>query len=97
MPNLKRMTELFAEFDVEELIAEGAPRDEYDDEANAVAQKIMDLNFVKTKVDQAAILNGLIDVWGKSFNLNENELEKRRENLSKLATKVEEICVKSSS
>jgi len=89
------MKDLFAEIDVEQLIAEGAPRDEYDDEVTAVAQKIMDLNFVKAKVDQAAILGVLIDVWGKSFNLKENELEKRRPELTRLATKVEEICVKS--
>jgi hypothetical protein len=85
------MKVLFAEHDVEELIGEGAPRDEYDQEATDVAQKLKDLEFVKTRIDHAVVLKVLTDVWGRSFNLKEAELEKRRENLSKLAGKVEEL------
>jgi ATP phosphoribosyltransferase regulatory subunit HisZ len=84
---------VFAEQDVEGLIALGAPRDEYDSEATEVAQKLKDLESV-VQVDHAAVLKVLLDVWGVSFNLKGAELERRREELTKLASKVEALCVK---
>ncbi len=91
---LKEYKDLFAEHDVEGLIGEGAPRDEYDQEATDVAQKLQDLKSAGTKLDHAVVLNVLMEIWGKSFNLKSAELETRREKLTKLATKVEELCVK---
>jgi hypothetical protein len=92
LAQLKEMKALFAEHDVEGLIAEGAPRDEYDHEATDVAQKLKDIEFLKEKIDHSAILKVLTDVWGKSFNLQGAELEMRRENLSKMAGRIEEMC-----
>jgi hypothetical protein len=89
---LKEMKTLFAEHDVEGLIALGAPRDEYDHAATNVAQKLKIVEFLQERIDHSAILEVLIEVWGKSFNLQGAELEMRRKELSKLAGRVEEIC-----
>lgn len=91
MAQLKEMKVLFAEHDVEGLIGGGAPDDEYDQEATDIAQKPKDLEFSKTRIDHALVLKVLTDVWGRSFNLQGVELEGRRENLSKLAGRVEEL------
>jgi len=91
LAQLKAMKALFAEHDVEGLIAEGAPRDEYDQEATEVVQKLKDLEFVQTKIDYVVVLKTLIAIWSESFNLKDAELEKRRENLSRLAGQVDEV------
>jgi hypothetical protein len=91
LADLKAMKALFAEHDVEGFIGEGAPRDEYDQEATDVAQKLKDMEFVQTKIDCAAVLKTLTDVWSQNFNLKDAELEQRRKNLSRLAGKVQEL------
>jgi hypothetical protein len=96
LAQLNEMKALFAEHDVEGLIGEAAaPRDEYDQEATDVAQKLKDLEFIKTKIDHAVVLKVLTDVWSRSFNLRDADLEQRRGKLNELAGKVEELWTKS--
>lgn len=85
---LTEFKRLFAEQDVEGLIALGAPHDEYDSEATEVAQKLKDLKSAM-KVDHEAVVKVLLDVWSASFDLEGDELEQRREELTKLALRVE--------
>jgi len=49
------------------------------------------LEFVQTEIDYVVVLKTLIAVWSESFNLKDAELEKRRENLSRLAGQVDEV------
>jgi hypothetical protein len=92
--DLKQFKDLFSEHDIEGLIEQGAPLDEYDEEAMKLAQRLKDQEFVGTKIDHAAIVDALTGIWSESFDLRGEELEKRRQNLTKLALEVEKLCVK---
>jgi hypothetical protein len=94
--DLKQLKDLFSDHDIEGLIAmHGAPLDEYDEEATKLTRRLKDLELDKTKIDHTAIVDALIGIWSESFNLSSAELEKRRQNLTKLALEVEKLCVKS--
>ena len=93
--DLNGLKDLFSEHDIEGLIDEGAPIDEYDEEAIKLARRLKDLKLDKTKIDHTAIVDALMGIWSESFNLRGAELEKRRQNLTKLALEVETLCVKS--
>lgn len=92
---LKDLQDLFSDHDVEGLIElQGAPLNEYDEEAAMLAQRLKDLEFANIKIDQSVIVDALIGIWSESFDLRGAELEKRRVSLTKLASEVEELCVK---
>ena len=93
--DLNELKDLFSEHDIEGLINEGAPFDEYDEEATKLIRRLKDLEFDKTKIDHMAIVDALMGIWSESFDLRGAELEKREQNLTKLALEVEKLCVKS--
>jgi hypothetical protein len=93
--DLNELKDLFSEHDIEGLINESAPLDEYDEEAVKLVRRLEDLEFDKTKIDHPVIVDALMGIWSESFNLCGAELEKRRQNLTKLALEVEKLCVKS--
>ena len=92
--DLSELKDLVSEHDIEGLIDEGAPFDEYDEEATKLSRRLNDLELDKTKIGHMAIVDALMGIWSESFNLRGAELEKRRQNLTKLALEVEKICVK---
>ncbi len=94
MVSLKQLKDLFSEHDIEGLINLGCPLDEYDGEATKLGQRLKDMEFAKTKVDQSVIVEALMGIWNECFDLRGAELEMRRTNLTKLALEVEKLCVK---
>ena len=61
--------------DVEGLIAQGAPHDEYAHEAKEIADAVMSLNQdQQTETNVVAIISL---VWAKSFNRSAEEIKKR--------------------
>ena len=86
-PDLDSIQELVATADVEGFIAEGAPADEYETEADLLFQEIEHFptdDFILSKL--APILD---DIWKNAFNLDEAGLAQRRPRLTELAGQIE--------
>ena len=86
-PDLESLKELFASADIEGLIADGAPGDEYDPEAKHFSEEIRDY---KTNQLSAVKLQPLLErLWIKQFMLDEHQISQRRPALATLATQIE--------
>ena len=86
-PDLASINELVASADIESFIADGAPADEYESEAEELHAAIA--NFTIAEVTTARILPVLQPIWQKSFNLSPAELAKRQPALLTLAQQIE--------
>jgi len=85
-PDLSSIRELVAAADLEGFIAEGAPIDEYDCEADQLQESIVGL---QSEDLTAATLLPIIElIWGKDFNLAGPELARRRPALTKLVDQI---------
>lgn len=86
-PDMESLKELFATADIEGLIADDAPMDEYDPEASHFFEAI---NGYKTSdLVVAQILPVLERIWTKSFVLKHAQIMARRPTLLALAQQIE--------
>ncbi len=85
-PDIDSIQELVATADVEGFIADGAPTDEYETEAELLFNQIE--NFPTADLVPDKILPILEDVWARNFNLPPEELLQRRPALLTLAQQI---------
>ncbi len=86
-PDLPSIQELVRTADPENLLAEGAPADEYDPEENALLNALHALSPAEILV--ANIFPPLEVIWRQSFSLSEPQLAERRPKLLTLAKEIE--------
>jgi hypothetical protein len=85
-PDLNSLKELFATADIEDLIADECPLDEYDPEAKHFYEATMGFPISKFSAEQ--ILPLLEQLWVKQFMLNEEQIAQRRPALVELAEQI---------
>jgi hypothetical protein len=85
-PDLASLKELVCDADVEGFIADGAPADEYDHEAEALYAAITHL--ATSDITVINILPSLQAIWRKNFIDDDAELALRRPALQKLAEQI---------
>jgi len=85
-PDLDSLKELFATADVEGLIADECPLDEYDPEAKHFYEATIGFSTSKFAVEQTLPI--LEQLWVKQFTLNEEQLAQRRPALTELAQQI---------
>lgn len=85
-PDLDSLKELFAAADIEGLIADECPLDEYDPEAKHFYEATIGFPTSKFTADQIPPL--LAELWVKQFMLNEEQLARRRPALIELAEQI---------
>lgn len=85
-PDLDSLKELFATADVEGLIADQCPLDEYDPEAKHFYEDTKGLPTVRFAAEQTLPL--LEQLWVKQFTLTEEQLAQRRPALQGLAEQI---------
>ena len=85
-PDLNSLKELFAAADVEGLIADDCPLDEYDPEAKHFFEETNGYPTSKFTAEQTLPL--LEKLWVKQFMLNEGQLVQRRPALMELAQQI---------
>ena len=86
-PDLDSINELVATADIEGYIADGAPADEYESEAEELHTAIA--NFTIAEVT-AARINPIIEtIWSKSFNPDNESLAQRHTAILGLAQQIE--------
>ena len=86
-PDIESIQELVAAADVEGFLAEGAPADEYETEAELLFNALE--NFPTAELLAPRILAILEPIWQKSFSLDEPALALRRPALLGLARQIE--------
>jgi hypothetical protein len=85
-PDLDSLKELFATADIEGLIADECPLDEYDPEAKHFYEATIGLPSSKFAATQTIQL--LEKLWVRQFMLNEEQLAQRRPALMELAQQI---------
>jgi len=86
-PDLDSVQELVATADIEGFIADGAPSDEYESEAEELHAAIAHFSIAEVTADR---LMPIIEaVWRDSFQLNDAALTQRRPALLMLAQQIE--------
>ena len=85
-PDLDSIQELVATADVEGFIADGAPADEYETEAELLFNAIE--NFPTAEIVPSKLVPIVEDIWRKSFSLDEDALAQRRPALEGLAQQI---------
>ena len=85
-PDLESLKELFATADIEGLIADECPLDEYDPEAKHFYEATIGYPISKFTAEQNLPL--LEQLWMKQFMLNEEQLAQRRPALRSLAQQI---------
>ena len=86
-PDLESLKELFATADIEGLIADDCPIDEYDPEAKHFLTAIH--GYATSQLTVEHTLPILEAMWAKQFSLNDADLAQRRPALEALARQVE--------
>jgi hypothetical protein len=86
-PDIASIRELVATADLEGYIADGAPTDEYDHEADQLQGNIVDV--VTAELTVANLLPIIEPIWSESFNLDALGLALRRPALTALAQQIE--------
>lgn len=86
-PDLHSIQELVATGDVDGFIAEGAPADEYESEADDLFERIR--HFSTDELVSAKLIPILEAIWLESFKLSEVDLAAKRPKLHELATQIE--------
>ncbi len=91
MDNLREIIrQVLNEEDVEGLLAAGAPRDEYNAEAELIIQAI---EHGQVKPEDADLKKLLRDIWQNMFGpFSEQELNKRNEALNRVAKQLAKVC-----
>jgi hypothetical protein len=77
---------LLIEMDIEGLIADGAPSDEYESEAQAIFESLSQLD--EHELTQRNVLKIIDAVWMQSFNLEDSGLGLRQLALNTLANRI---------
>ena len=78
--------DLLREHDIEGIIQIGAPKDEYDTEAQMIAQRIQDVESRHgRKANQQEVVEIIRGVWAEMFSLGEPELTKRADPFETIA------------
>jgi len=85
-PDLDSLKELFATADIEGLIADECPLDEYDPEAKHFYEAT--IGFPTSKFAAEQTLPFLEHLWVRQFMLNEEQLAQRRPALTELAQQI---------
>jgi hypothetical protein len=85
-PDLDSLKELFAAADVERLITDECPPDEYDPEAKHFYEDTKGLPTASFAAEQTLPL--LEQLWVKQFMLNQEQLVQRRPALNALAQQI---------
>lgn len=85
-PDLPSLKELFAAADVEGLISDDCPLDEYDPEAKHFYEAT--LAYPTSKFAAEETLPLLEHLWINQFSLNEEQLAQRRPALTELARQI---------
>ena len=85
-PDLDSLKELFATADIEGLIADECPLDEYDPEAKHFYEATIGYSTSKFTAEHTLPL--LEQLWVKQFMLNERQLDQRRPALQGLAQQI---------
>jgi len=85
-PDLDSLKELFATADIEGLIADECPLDEYDPEAKHFYEAT--IGYPSSKFGAEQTLPLLEKLWVKQFILNEEQLAQRRPALIELARQI---------
>ncbi len=86
-PDLASLRELVATADVEGFIAQGAPADEYDEEAQSLYDQIS--TWSTAELTPERLLPVLEGIWAQAFSLGEPALNSRRVKLRELAGQIE--------
>ncbi len=86
-PDIDSIQELVATADIEGFIADGAPADEYETEAELLFNAIE--NFPTADILSPKLLAILEPIWISSFSLDEPALAQRRPALQSLAQQIE--------
>lgn len=86
-PDLHSIQELVATADVDGFIADGAPADEYESEADDLFERIR--HFSTDELVTARLIPILEEVWQVSFQLSDEDLAAKRPGLGELAGQIE--------
>ncbi|CAN5766091.1 hypothetical protein BH10ACI4_BH10ACI4_14600 [soil metagenome] len=86
-PDLESVQDILRTADVEGLIAEGAPADEYEPEEALLLAAIQHLP--STEIHPATLMPILENIWHKSFAPTSSEMEERRTALKSVAARIE--------
>ena len=86
-PDLHSIQELVATADVDGFIAEGAPVDEYESEAEDLFERIR--HFSTDELVVRTLTPHLEEIWQGSFQLSDADLALRRPKLHELAGQIE--------
>ncbi len=86
-PDLASIQELVATADVEGFIADGAPADEYETEADQIFQTIG--SWPTADLTAERLLPVLERAWTQAFTLDDKGLEQRRVKLRELGGQIE--------
>ena len=84
--DLESVQDLVRAADIEGLIADGAPADEYDPEEQKLFSALS--SFVSTQFTKANILPIIVDIWRKSFSLDDAGLSERLNAMDNLAAQI---------
>ena len=85
-PDLDSLQELVATADIENFIAEGAPPDEYETEAELLFNTVENLATPDLTTHNIAPL--IEDIWRRSFELDDAALAQRRSAIETLAARI---------
>lgn len=86
-PDLDSLKELIANADVENFIANGAPSDEYETEAEQLHMAIE--TWQTSELTVARLLPTLVEIWEGAFSLGDAEMAGREPKLRALAAEIE--------
>ena len=85
-PDIDSIQELVATADIENFIADGAPSDEYETEAELLFVTIE--NLATPDLTQHNIAPLIEDIWRKNFNLDDTAVASRRPAIEALAGQI---------
>ena len=85
-PDIDSIQELVATADIEHFIAEGAPADEYETEAELLFNTVENLGTPDLTAHNIAPL--IEDIWRKSFELDDAAIARRRPAMEVLAAQI---------
>lgn len=84
--SLTDIQQFFREEDIEGLIADGAPDDEYDSEAEDIVAAMAKLS--PDNIDEPHVVSIIALVWAQSFHRDENEIAARMDAFRRIATRI---------
>jgi len=85
-PDLESINEIVASVDVEGFLAEGAPADEYEIEAEEIHEALSTWATAELTADRIQPI--LIDIWQGAFELPDSAMESRQPKLRALAEEI---------